>query len=85
MNDAENLRPGFTNLFTDKQLDPLTILVISSLSFFIFVTMCLVFAKNTRFRHLLLGGHVGHIAAFDWTSKDLMCEINVMESVNDVK
>jgi len=36
-------------------------------------------------KYLLMGGRKGHIAAFDWTSKSLMCEINAMESVHCVK
>ena len=34
---------------------------------------------------LLLGGSKGHIASFDWRSKTLGCEIQVLEATRDIQ
>lgn len=36
-------------------------------------------------RHLLIGGHRGHIGALDWQRGKMHCEIQVKETVRDVK
>lgn len=36
-------------------------------------------------RHLLLGSKMGHLVAFDWLTKKLHFEINVMESIHDIR
>ncbi|KAL2112485.1 hypothetical protein VUR80DRAFT_7482 [Thermomyces stellatus] len=44
-----------------------------------------VFDYSRNGRELLLGGRKGHIATMDWREGKLGCEINLGETVNDVK
>jgi U3 small nucleolar RNA-associated protein 7 len=41
------------------------------------------FSRNGR--QLVIGGRKGHVASFDWLTKELKCEFNVQESVHDVQ
>ena len=41
------------------------------------------YTRNGRF--LLLGGKMGHLAGIDWITKNLLFEINVMETIRDVQ
>ncbi|XP_071811926.1 WD repeat-containing protein 46-like [Apostichopus japonicus] len=41
------------------------------------------YTRNGRF--LALAGKMGHLTAFDWVSKQLLFEINVMETITDVQ
>ena len=36
-------------------------------------------------RHLLLGSEKGHLAMLDWKRKSIVCEINVKETIRNVK
>jgi U3 small nucleolar RNA-associated protein 7 len=37
------------------------------------------------YRYLLLGGKKGHVAAFDWKSAKILCEMQLKETVRDVQ
>ncbi|XP_062594051.1 WD repeat-containing protein 46-like [Saccostrea cucullata] len=36
-------------------------------------------------KYLLIAGSKGHVAAMDWLTKRLLCEVNVMETVRDIR
>lgn len=36
-------------------------------------------------RYIVMGGKKGHIAALDWRNKDILCEFQAKDRVNDVQ
>lgn len=48
----------------------------------IFLPCRMDYTRNGR--HLVIGGRKGHLASFDWITKKLHFETNVMESIHDL-
>jgi len=82
-NDPEEFTARITQTRIRKEVDVTSAAKGFDLSLKQFGPYTLDYSRNGRC--LLLGGRKGHVAAMDWVDKKLLCEINVQDSVHDVK
>lgn len=72
--------------FKQSQILPHVSILASQKSFSLDLDLgpyCMDYTRNGR--HVLIGGKKGHLATFDWKNAKLGCEIQVKETVRDVK
>lgn len=83
--EAEGLEKTFK--VTQKQLIPNLPISAASKSFELkldhFGPYSIDYTRNGR--HLLIGGRKGHVASFDWRAGKLSCELQLKETIRDVK
>ena len=52
---------------------------------YVFITLLFSEAQSSQFRHLAIASSLGHVATFDWHAGKLHSEIQLRESVRDIK